>query len=101
MAASFVFWGGLSSFRTPRPAVRDGIAYVTEDRKVEGIFETMSIAESIHIGALAASKSRSWLVNRREMRDLAARWISALSIRAINSNARVLRSYPVAINRKW
>nr|WP_298688394.1 sugar ABC transporter ATP-binding protein [uncultured Dongia sp.] len=77
-------------FRTPRPGVREGIAYVTEDRKVEGIFETMSIAESIHIGALAASKSRSWLVNRREMRDLATRWIGALSIRAINSNARVL-----------
>ena len=26
------------------PAVRDGIVYVTEDRKIEGFFETMSIA---------------------------------------------------------
>ena len=31
-------------YRTPRPAVVDGIVYVTEDRKVEGFFETMSIA---------------------------------------------------------
>jgi simple sugar transport system ATP-binding protein len=77
-------------YRTPRPAVREGIAYVTEDRKLEGIFETMSIAESIHIGQLAASKSRSWLVSRRDMKEIAARWIHALSIRAINSNARVL-----------
>ena len=77
-------------YRTPRPAVRAGIAYVTEDRKVEGIFETMSIAESIHIGALAASRGRSWLISRRDMRALAARWTKALSIRSINANARVL-----------
>jgi simple sugar transport system ATP-binding protein len=77
-------------YRTPRPAVKSGIAYVTEDRKVEGIFETMSIAESIHIGALAASRGRSWLISRREMRELAARWTKALSIRSINANARVL-----------
>ena len=32
-------------YRVPRPAVRDGIVYVTEDRKLEGFFETMSIAE--------------------------------------------------------
>ena len=31
-------------YRVPAPAVRDGIAYVTEDRKVEGFFETMSVA---------------------------------------------------------
>src|SRR6478735_8595283 len=31
-------------YLTPAPAIRDGIAYVTEDRKVEGFFETMSIA---------------------------------------------------------
>ena len=37
----------------PRQAVRDGIVYVTEDRKVEGFFETMSIAESIYLGAVA------------------------------------------------
>ena len=33
-------------YRTPRPAVVDGIVYVTEDRKVEGFFETMSIART-------------------------------------------------------
>ena len=37
--------GGRSATRVPRPAVRDGIVYVTEDRKIEGFFETMSIAE--------------------------------------------------------
>jgi len=76
-------------YRTPRPAIRDGIAYVTEDRKVEGIFETMSIAESIHLGALAAERG-GWLISRRKMRELAAHWTKALSIRSIDSNSRVL-----------
>lgn len=77
-------------YRIPRPAVRAGIAYVTEDRKTEGIFETMSIAESIHIGAMAADRGGSWLVSRSKMRELADRWSAALSIRSIDSNARVL-----------
>ncbi len=40
-------------YLTPAPAVRDGIAYITEDRKVEGFFETMSIARNIYMGLLA------------------------------------------------
>lgn len=83
-------FGKAVRYRIPRPAVQAGIAYVTEDRKIEGIFETMSIAESIHIGALAADKGGSFLASRRRMRDLAAHWTKALSIRSINTNARVL-----------
>ncbi|MAM13220.1 MAG: ABC transporter ATP-binding protein [Rhizobiaceae bacterium] len=77
-------------YRIPRPAVKAGVSYVTEDRKVEGIFETMSIAESIHIGALAADKGGSWFVSRRKMRQLADHWTKALSVKSIDPNARVL-----------
>jgi simple sugar transport system ATP-binding protein len=77
-------------YRVPRPAVRDGIIYVTEDRKVEGFFETMSIAENIHLGALAGGRTRSRAISMREMKALAAEWIGALSIRAINGDARVI-----------
>ena len=77
-------------YRVPRPAVRDGIIYVTEDRKIEGFFETMSIAENIHLGALAGGRTRSWTISMREMKTIAAEWIDALSIRAINGNARVI-----------
>ena len=34
-------------YRVPRQAIHDGIVYVTEDRKVEGFFETKSIADNI------------------------------------------------------
>ncbi len=77
-------------YRVPRPAVRDGVIYVTEDRKIEGFFETMSIAENIYLGALASGQARSSTVSIREMKALARGWIEALDVKAINGDARVI-----------
>jgi simple sugar transport system ATP-binding protein len=77
-------------YRVPQPAVQDGIVYVTEDRKIEGFFETMSIGNNINIGAMATNGSVASVVNMAAMRDLAAQWIEALKIRAINADARVI-----------
>ena len=77
-------------YRVPRPAVRDGIIYVTEDRKVEGFFETMSIAENIYLAAMAGAQTKSATVSMSEMRALAKEWIAALNVKAINADARVI-----------
>ena len=77
-------------YRVPRPAVRDGILYVTEDRKAEGFFETMSIAENIHLGAMAGGQTRGSAVSMAEMRRLAEHWVTALNVKAINADARVI-----------
>jgi simple sugar transport system ATP-binding protein len=77
-------------YRVPRQAVKDGIIYVTEDRKLEGFFETMSIAENIYMSALAAGLGAGQIVSLSEMREIADKWTKALNIRAINSNARVI-----------
>lgn len=77
-------------YRVPRPAMQDGIVYVTEDRKVEGFFETMSIAENLHMGQMAAGRNGGLVVNRAGMKALAAEWTAALNIRAIDSDARVI-----------
>lgn len=77
-------------YRVPRPAMRDGIIYVTEDRKYEGFFETMSIAENIHLGALAGGQTRSWTVSMREMKSIARHWTDSLSVRALDNDTRVI-----------
>ncbi len=77
-------------YRVPRPAVRDGVIYVTEDRKVEGFFETMSIAENIHLGAIAGGRTKSSSVSMAEMRTIAQEWITALNVKAINADAKVI-----------
>jgi simple sugar transport system ATP-binding protein len=52
------FEGRSVRYRTPREAVGDGVVYVTEDRKAEGFFETMSVPENIYIGQISSQQSR-------------------------------------------
>jgi simple sugar transport system ATP-binding protein len=83
--------GGASvRYRVPREAVRDGIVYVTEDRKVEGFFDTMSIAENIGLNHIAAGMNRGWVVRTREIAALASMWTKQLNVRAISANAKIV-----------
>lgn len=77
-------------YTTPREAVRDGIVYVTEDRKVDGFFETMSIAENLYAGLLAAGLERLPVISYKEMKALADKWRNKLAIKSIDSKAQVI-----------
>jgi ABC-type sugar transport system ATPase subunit len=75
----------------PTPAVRDGVVYVTEERKAEGFFETMSIAENIYINKLASRRFGGFqVVSMAAARKLAEEWRKRLNIRAIDPNAKVI-----------
>jgi simple sugar transport system ATP-binding protein len=77
-------------YRVPGPAVKAGIAYVTEDRKVEGFFETASIARNIYLGLLAKFPSgRIWL-SGRESNASGKTWIERLKVRAIGDETKVV-----------
>ena len=76
-------------YYVPAPAVKDGIVYVTEDRKAEGFFETMSIAENLYSGLLAPASSGCLRQHARDARAVAV-LEQSLNVRAINDNARVI-----------
>ena len=77
-------------YLVPAPAVQGGVAYITEDRKVEGFFETMSIKANIFIGLLTKAKSaRFWLKNS-EMDQVGDAWVKSLQVRAVSQNAEVI-----------
>jgi simple sugar transport system ATP-binding protein len=84
------FEGKSVRYATPRRAVSDGIVYVTEDRKGDGFFETMSVAENIYIGQISSRQSRGVVVSMSETRALAASWTKKLAIRTLNSDAQVI-----------
>ena len=77
-------------YQVPSQAVADGIVYVTEDRKSEGFFETMNVAENLFGGFLAAAGHRGWLVSVAEMGALAREWKRSLDIKATDDDARVV-----------
>ncbi len=77
-------------FRVPRQAVNKGIAYITEDRKYDGLFETMGIAQNIYLGKLIQGENPVFLTSMSEAKSKAAEWTKALNIRAINENSKVV-----------
>src|SRR5690606_20501394 len=74
------FEGRPIRYRVPAQAVRDEIVYVTEDRKIEGFFETMSIAETINMGQLVAAQGEELIVSERKQAETSRNWIKSLSI---------------------
>ena len=77
-------------YRVARQAVQDGIAYVTEDRKVEGFFETMSVARNIYMGLLGKSDNTLGTVSSARSAAVGEHWIGLLNIRATHRNAKVI-----------
>lgn len=77
-------------YRVPAPAVEAGIAYVTEDRKVEGFFETASIARNIYLGLLSKFPRGRMMLSPRETDAVGKSWIERLKIRAIGNDGKVV-----------
>ena len=77
-------------YRVAREAVRDGIAYITEDRKFEGFFETMSIAQNIYMGLLGKLGGAFGPVSHARAREVGERWSKLLNVRAIGKDVKVI-----------
>lgn len=79
-------------YRIPAQAIRDGIAYVTEDRKIEGLFEAMDATDNIGFGWLAKWTNGYRSFKRNKLKSIAHEWLQKLSIRSLgNENQNVLR----------
>ena len=77
-------------YRIPEQAIQNGIAYITEDRKIEGFFETMTIGENIYMGDLAATGKSGTLLSASRRKSVAAEWIKSLNVKALNDDAKVV-----------
>jgi ABC-type sugar transport system ATPase subunit len=77
-------------YRVPRQAIDDGIAYITEDRKLNGFFETMIVDDNVYIGNLATRKGWSFLLSRARRSKLANYWVERLKINALQRKAKIV-----------
>lgn len=78
------------SYAIPAHAVADGIAYISEDRKLDGFFDTLGVADNIGLGWLAKFGRRTLLAPLGRMRRIAREWEERLTIRRIGVNQPVL-----------
>ena len=75
--------GKSAKVKSPMDAMKHGMAYLPEDRKVDGIFEDLSVRENIII-ALQAKRGIFKRMTRKEMEKHADRYIELLSIKTAN-----------------
>jgi rhamnose transport system ATP-binding protein len=68
-------------FRSPVDALRDGVAYVTEDRKNLGLFPALSVEANITVSRLAELAKFGWISSRYE-RPVAERIARDCQVRA-------------------
>lgn len=77
-------------YRVPRQAIKDGIVYITEDRKNNGFFETMTVDDNIYLGYLASDKGRRALYSRPERKRVADHWVKKLGISALKRSLKII-----------
>ncbi len=67
--------------RSPRDAIRHGIAYLSEDRKAHGLALNMTVAHNTTLANLHAMASRLGFIRFGEEEAVAQRYVDTLSIR--------------------
>jgi ABC-type sugar transport system ATPase subunit len=77
-------------YRTPKEAINDGIIYITEDRKLNGFFETMVVDDNIYIGKLATKSGWRFLLSRQQRTKLANYWVDRLKISTLQRKAKIV-----------
>lgn len=72
--------GKVSRIRSPRQAIRAGMALVPRDRRHQGLVLPFSAADNINLASLPANATLGWEHRGRAL-DKARHWIERLSIR--------------------
>jgi simple sugar transport system ATP-binding protein len=80
--------GRATALRTPRAGLDHKIAFLSENRKAEGLVEELTVRENI---VLALQASRGWArpLSRRRQDEIAEKYVKALDIRPANPEALV------------
>lgn len=74
--------------RQPIDAIKAGIGFCTEDRKIEGIVPDMSVADNMML-ALRPALGRSGIVDEMRSREIAAKFIKQLGIKCTGPDQKI------------
>jgi ribose transport system ATP-binding protein len=75
-------------FRSPRDAIRAGIGFCSEDRKIEGIIPDMSVRENLTL-ALLPHLARAGVVDTARQAEIVDRFIARLGIKTAGPNQKI------------
>ena len=75
-------------FKSPEQAIKSGLAFCSEDRKGEGIFPNMSVADNLTM-PIMDRVSRFGMVNRRKQNEITRDYIQKMSIKTPSENTKI------------
>ncbi len=74
--------------RTPNDAIAAGLAFLSEDRKAEGIIPELSVRENLTLAALPAL-SQLGIVSRQKQNEIVERYMKRLGIKAASADQKI------------
>jgi ribose transport system ATP-binding protein len=75
-------------FRSPADAIRAGIGFCSEDRKVDGVIPDLSVRENLTLAALP-TLTRSGIVDRKQQEEIVERFIQRLGIKTSGPEQKI------------
>lgn len=76
------------SIRSPQDAIKHGIAYVPNERKLEGLMLMHSVNSNISI-SIIKSLMKKMRIDRKREKEIADKWIQSLNIKTPSANTIV------------
>ncbi|HEX8492078.1 MAG TPA: sugar ABC transporter ATP-binding protein [Pyrinomonadaceae bacterium] len=80
--------GQALKLRSPRDAIKAGLAFLSEDRKAEGIIPELSVRENLTLAALPAL-TKLGIVSRTKQQEIVDRFMKRLGIKAASADQRI------------
>jgi monosaccharide-transporting ATPase len=87
-AGTIAIDGKAVHFRAPVDAIRAGIGFCSEDRKVDGIIPDLSVRENLTLAALP-TLTRSGIVDRKQQEQIVDRFIQRLGIKTAGPEQKI------------
>jgi ribose transport system ATP-binding protein len=81
--------GEILEINSPADAINNGIYYLSEDRKEEGLILGLSVANNISISVLKQMLKASTFINKASEKELAQKYIKDLNIKTPSENQLV------------
>lgn len=88
-SGSIIIDGAVKTVKNPMQAVQAGLAYVSEDRKHEGLIQAHSISHNMTLGALWRFLKRKFFLSCSREQQAIAGYMDAFAIRAPNAAVAV------------
>jgi galactofuranose transport system ATP-binding protein len=76
------------NLRTPRDAIKAGLAFLSEDRKAEGIIPELSVRENLTLAALP-TLTKLGVVSREKQKEIVERFMKRLGIKAASADQKI------------